>query len=62
MMVLALIYRAPAAKKTHEHTLLVGARRDVECFGSLKVVLGKISALFADGAVRNYGLLLKPTI
>ena len=63
-MVLALIYRVLAAREVHEHTLLGGARRDTDAegFGPLKVLLEEILTLFADGAVRNNGLLLGAAI
>ena len=48
----ALVYHALVAKKTHEHTLLGGAKSNTEKFGPLKVVLEKILALFADRTVR----------
>ena len=51
-MASALIYRALAEKKTHENTLLGGAKGSTEKFGPLKAVLGKISGLFADRTVR----------
>ena len=51
-MASAFIHRAPAAKKTHESTLLGGAKGNTEKFGPLKVVLGKIPGLFADRTVR----------
>ena len=41
----------PAANETHEHTLLGGAKGDMEKFGPLKAVLGEISALLADRTV-----------
>ena len=52
MMASALVYRASVAKKTHEHTLLRGAKSNTEKFGPLKLVLEKICALFADRTVR----------
>ena len=52
-MASALVYRVPVAKKTHEHTLLGGAKSNTEKFGPLKVVLEKIPALFADRMVRS---------
>ena len=42
----------PAAKETHEHTLLGGAKGDMEKFSPLKAVLGGIPALLADRTVR----------
>ena len=42
----------PAAKETHEHTLIGGAKGNMEKFGPLKVVLGEIPALLADRTVR----------
>ena len=48
----ALVHHAPVAKKTHEHTLVEGAKSNTEKFGPLKVVLEKIRALFADRTVR----------
>ena len=48
----ALIYHALVAKKTHEHTLLGGAKSNTEKFGPLKVVLEKSRALFTDRTVR----------
>ena len=50
-MVLTLIYHTPAAKETHEHTLLRIAKGDIEKFGPLKAVLGEIPALIADRTV-----------
>ena len=52
MIASALIYRALVARKTHENTLLRGAKSNTEMFGSLKAVLEKIPALFADSTVR----------
>ena len=52
MIASALVYHALVAKKTHEHTLLGGAKSNMEKFGPLKVVLEKIRALFADRTVR----------
>ena len=51
-MASAHVDHAPVAKKTHEHTLLGGAKSNTEKFGPLKVVLEKIRALFADRTVR----------
>ena len=56
-MASALIYRrAPVAKKTHESTLLRGAKGNREKFGPLKAVLGNIPGLFADRTVRLQSL------
>ena len=52
MIASTLIYLALVAKKTREDTFLVDARIKTEKFGPLKVVLGKIPALFADRTVR----------
>ena len=52
MITSALIYRALVARKTHEHTLLLGTKSNTEKFGPLKVVLEKIHELFADRTVR----------
>ena len=51
-MASTLIYRAPVANKTHQDTLLGGAKGNAEKFGPLKIVLEKIRALFADHTVR----------
>ena len=52
MMVLALIYHVIDAEKVHKNTSPEGAKSNAEKFGPLKVVLGKIPALFADRTVR----------
>ena len=51
-MALALIYHAIDAENTRENALPKGAKSNAEKFGPLKVVLGKIPALFADRTVR----------
>ena len=48
----ALIHHVLVAKKTHEHTLVEGAKSSSEKFGPLKVVLEKSRALFTDRTVR----------
>ena len=52
MMASVHIDHAPVAKKTHENTLLGGAKSNTEKFGPLKVVLENIRVLFADRTVR----------
>ena len=51
-MELVPTYRVLAAKSIHEHGLLGAAKGNTEGFDPLKVVLGKILALFADRTVR----------
>ena len=49
---LALTYRTPVAKGTHEGTSLGGVKSNTEKFGPLKVVLGRIPPLYANHEVR----------
>jgi hypothetical protein len=51
-MVFTPIYRAIDAVKSHANTLPDAAESNAEKFGPLKVVLGKIPALFANRTVR----------
>lgn len=57
MAELAPTYCALAAKNVYEHGILGAAKGNTEGFDPLKVILGKIPALFADRTVRARSLL-----